>query len=293
MFLQEINIRPETTPSWFSSRITSLVQVAMIAAVALVLSACNQHAVEGGGENSSNAMPTIHILSPDSGAEWTEENLVLKVRIENFAVDPNGVGMPNIAGTGHWHISLNGVWVGLSVNDEFVLEGVPKGPHHLMVSLANNDHWAVAPLAEDSIVIDKVSGDDPLEGVVGSNESIYSSLDDTSAAQLPASVEPLHFVSSTPAHGEELYDAEEAIALTFDFNLAPESTIELTRNGVSITLGPLVISEDKYSMSAAVAEAMSEGVYEVSYQACWPFLNCHQGSFAFVVETEQPPIMDY
>ena len=155
-----------------------------------------------------------------------------------------------------------------------------------MVSLANNDHSPVLPLTEDSIVIDKKSGYDPLEGEVGSAESTSSSLDDTSVAQLPDSDESPHFVSSFPAHEEELYDAQEAIGLTFDFNLAPESTIELTRVGVSIALGPVVISEDEFSMSAAVEEAMPEGVYEVTYQPCWPFLNCHKGSFAFVIKSE-------
>ena len=71
---------------------------------------------------------------------------------------------------------------------------------------------------------------------------------------------------------------------TFNFNLAPESSIELTYNGELVSLGSVEISSDQFSMSAPILEALaSGGVYEVSYKPCWPDLNCHSGKFAFIV----------
>ena len=83
------------------------------------------------------------------------------------------------------------------------------------------------------------------------------------------------------------------MAVNFDFNLAPESSMEITRDGEPVSVGPVAISSNKMSMSTTIEGEGLPGIYKVSYQACWPFLNCHTGSFAFIVESMEAEQHEY
>ncbi|MCH7745778.1 MAG: hypothetical protein IIC84_06875, partial [Chloroflexi bacterium] len=147
------------------------------------------------------------------------------------------------------------------------------------------DHSPVLPPVEDTVIVD--AGIDDSEAEADSGELTTPDHDEPEW-DIPEQDASLHFVSSSPTHGEEIYHKLEAITMTFDFNLAPESSIELTFNSEIVPLGSVELSSDLFSMSVQILEPLDlEGVYEVNYKPCWPYLNCHSGSFAFVVEFEE------
>jgi methionine-rich copper-binding protein CopC len=231
----------------------------------------------------SNQGPAISIVSPQPGATLSGNAVQVQVEISDFIIDTEAVGKAKAPGRGHWHLYLDGEFIGAVTTEDTTLEQVTQGPHHLRVALANNDHSPLSPPAEASVVIDVGAGEFKPEGFT---DDTYRSVDpyqdiDTT---LPDMVASPHFVGSSPTHGDELYHTPGAIAIYFDFKLAPESAITLTREGQPMPIGPTVVAPDQYSMSASIASELPPGIYEVAYQACWPYLNCHSGSFAFVVE---------
>lgn len=94
-----------------------------------------------------------------------------------------------------------------------------------------------------------------------------------------------HYVSNTPEHSAILAAAPSQVSITFDFDLAPPSSITITKDGQEIGAADTVISQDKRVLSVAVADAGS-GVYTVTYNACWPDGSCHDGHFQFGVGRE-------
>ncbi|MEX0616279.1 MAG: copper resistance protein CopC [Candidatus Woykebacteria bacterium] len=92
-----------------------------------------------------------------------------------------------------------------------------------------------------------------------------------------------HYVSSTPANNELLITSLNQVSIQFNFDLANNSIIEVTRDGSSVVTGEKQISSDKLNMSVLVNAAQT-GNYSVSYSACWPDGSCHQGSFGFSVK---------
>ena len=101
---------------------------------------------------------------------------------------------------------------------------------------------------------------------------------------LPDMIVAPHFVDSSPAHGDVLAKLPEEIVLNFNFNLNPNSSIALTRDGEPAAIGSVAISPNQLSMRAPITEISTDGVYQVSYTACWPDGSCHEGSIAFIVD---------
>lgn len=227
--------------------------------------------------------PAISIVSPQAGAVLSGSAVHVRVEIANFVIDTEAVGKARMPGRGHWHLYLDGEFIGAETTQETTLEQVPPGPHHLRVALANNDHSPLSPPAEASVVIDVGTREFKPEGFT---DDTYRSADPYQGTDtaLPDMVASPHFVGSSPTHGDGLYHTPDTIAIYFDFKLAPESEITLASEGQPVSIGPTVVAPDQYSMSASIASGLPPGIYEVAYQACWPYLNCHSGSFAFVVE---------
>lgn len=105
------------------------------------------------------------------------------------------------------------------------------------------------------------------------------------AMELPKKIVAPHFVDSNPVHGEKLGKAPSEIVLEFNFNLHPDSAITVTRDGNPVSLGKISISGDELSMAALLSGDGADGVYQVSYMACWPDRSCHEGSVAFIVDS--------
>lgn len=96
-------------------------------------------------------------------------------------------------------------------------------------------------------------------------------------------IKSAHFVSSEPANNAVLTTAPSNVKVNFNFDLAANSKITVTRGGVDVTAGSTTIATDKLSMSVPVS-ARQTGNYQVNYTGCWPDQSCHNGSFGFSVQ---------
>lgn len=104
------------------------------------------------------------------------------------------------------------------------------------------------------------------------------------ALTLPDKIVAPHFINSYPAHGDILAQVPNVAVLNFNFNLESNSFIRANWNGESVPLGPLTISADQLSMRVPFAESGTDGVYQLTYTACWPDRTCHDGSVSFLVD---------
>lgn len=105
----------------------------------------------------------------------------------------------------------------------------------------------------------------------------------TKSDGLPKETVAAHFTASTPAHGATLTQAPSEIVLNFNFTLHDISTVTVTRNGSPVTTGPLAFGDRKLSLRAPLTGGVGEGLYVVTYKACWPDQSCHDGQFGFTV----------
>ncbi len=92
-----------------------------------------------------------------------------------------------------------------------------------------------------------------------------------------------HFVSSSPKQGDILDTAPDKVQVTFDAPLAAGSRLAIDKGGIMSDDVTLVISPDKLAMSVAVPASAGNGVYIVTYKACWADGSCSNGQFAFQV----------
>ena len=167
-------------------------------ALSTALLACSENTTEGAESESPYAEPSIEIISPQVGDVWLEGSLMVKVEIENFVMDAEAIGADKAPGRGHWHLYLDGEWIGATADEITTLERVSAGLHHLRVALANNDHSPVLPPVEDTVIVD--AGIDDSEAEADSDELTTPDYDEPEW-DIPEQDASLHFVSSSPAHG--------------------------------------------------------------------------------------------
>jgi len=101
--------------------------------------------------------------------------------------------------------------------------------------------------------------------------------------KLPVNLIAAHFVLSNPDHADILGKAPEKIHIEFNFNLHAASNIEVTKDGKPVTIKPAV---GQFSIDAVIPSDASDGLYVVKYKACWPDRSCHEGQFAFRVDSK-------
>ena len=103
-----------------------------------------------------------------------------------------------------------------------------------------------------------------------------------------------HFESSTPAHGATLPMPPINVVIDFNFDLAPQSFIAITRATVGngnarddlerdYGMDLTTIDANKLSMRRKMDPSAPDGLYTVTYQACWPDGSCHDGHFQFAI----------
>ncbi len=112
------------------------------------------HASRAPDHSTEDEAPSLRIVEPQDGAVLPGGDFYLRVDIHGIIMDPDAIGKPKVPGRGHWHIYLDGKWIGASAASEYVVTELTPGPHHIRVSLANNDHSPLRPPVEDSIVLD-------------------------------------------------------------------------------------------------------------------------------------------
>lgn len=91
-----------------------------------------------------------------------------------------------------------------------------------------------------------------------------------------------HYVSSEPANNVLLTAAVSSVSIKFNFDLAPNSRIKVSRDSVDVATGTTSVSSNKLSLSVPV-KTDTTGNYQVAYTACWADGSCHDGSFGFSV----------
>lgn len=93
-----------------------------------------------------------------------------------------------------------------------------------------------------------------------------------------------HWESNTPEHGSTLAGVPVNVVVNFNFDLAQNSSISITKDGLEFGGRELIIDSNKLSMRKSVDKSAPDGIYTVSYSACWPDGSCHDGSFQFAID---------
>lgn len=93
-----------------------------------------------------------------------------------------------------------------------------------------------------------------------------------------------HYESNTPAHGSVLAGVPLNVVIDFNFDLAAPSAISITSGGKDYGSGATVIDQNKLALRRNLDRAAPDGLYTVSYNACWPDGSCHKGSFQFAID---------
>lgn len=93
-----------------------------------------------------------------------------------------------------------------------------------------------------------------------------------------------HYETNTPAHGAVLAAPPINIVIDFNFDLAAPSAISVMGGGKEYAVGDVVIDRNKLAMRRSFDPTAPDGVYKVSYKACWPDQSCHDGHFEFAID---------
>jgi plastocyanin/methionine-rich copper-binding protein CopC len=94
-----------------------------------------------------------------------------------------------------------------------------------------------------------------------------------------------HFETSTPEHGSTLAAVPVDVVLNFNFDLADNSTIEITKDGKDYGTGDASVDSNKLGMRRKMDFGAPDGVYTVKYNGCWPDRTCHDGHFQFAIDS--------
>lgn len=93
-----------------------------------------------------------------------------------------------------------------------------------------------------------------------------------------------HFESNTPEHASVLAAVPINVIIDFNFDLAKGSNIEIMMNGKDYGVGETIIDEGGLAMRRKMDSNAPDGIYTVSYIACWADGSCHDGQFQFKVD---------
>jgi plastocyanin/methionine-rich copper-binding protein CopC len=105
-------------------------------------------------------------------------------------------------------------------------------------------------------------------------------------AKLPDQLFAAHYVDSYPLHGDVFAQASDRVQIDFNFTLHELSSIIVTRDGTPIDVGPPTLGPRNLSLWVKLQGAPGDGLYLAKYKACWPDRSCHDGQFAFTVDSK-------
>jgi hypothetical protein len=97
--------------------------------------------------------PKVTILSPAGGDHVDSSSVDLTFVIANFTLDPSAIGLPPVAGRGHWHLFVDGVYRGLGTSLTATATRLMPGTHAIVVELYNNDHTDLIWAAFDQVTV--------------------------------------------------------------------------------------------------------------------------------------------
>ncbi len=96
-----------------------------------------------------------------------------------------------------------------------------------------------------------------------------------------------HYESNTPEHASTLAGVPINIVINFNFDLAPPSSISIKKDNIDYGVSDTVIDSNKLAMRRLMKPDSPDGIYTVTYIACWPDKSCHDGYFQFKIDRSQ------
>jgi hypothetical protein len=118
------------------------------------------------------ADPAVTILSPAEGATIPLNWTLVETEATDFVLDPAAIGQPSVAGRGHQHFFVDGVYLFYGGETSTLLKDLTPGPHTVRVALHNNDHTPISPAtwAEVNVTVEgkrsEVHITGPAEGAI-------------------------------------------------------------------------------------------------------------------------------
>ena len=95
-----------------------------------------------------------------------------------------------------------------------------------------------------------------------------------------------HYESNTPKHGSTLVGVPVNVVINFNFDLAKPSSISIMKETAEYGVGETKIDVNKLAMRRDMNPNAPDGLYTVTYNACWPDGSCHDGSFQFAIDSK-------
>ncbi len=173
------------------------------------------------------------------------------------------VSVPADSGDGLYEVDYNACWPDGSCHKGLFAFTVRK--HDAMMD--KDDAAMMGKTPEATAMMDK--GDDAMMG------------------KMPEQMFAAHFVDSIPAHGTTFAASPARIVINFDFTLGGKSAIRVLKDEKPLDLAAATISgPNKLTLEVPLFDGAGDGLYVVDYDACWPDGSCHQGKFAFVVDSK-------
>jgi hypothetical protein len=102
--------------------------------------------------------PRVTITAPADPSTVNAASVEAEFTVGNFTLDASKVGQAPQAGTGHWHVLVDGVYIGYGADLVSMVSDLSQGPHVITIELHNNDHSALTWPAFDLLRIVVPSG---------------------------------------------------------------------------------------------------------------------------------------
>jgi hypothetical protein len=94
--------------------------------------------------------PSIKIIDPLPGSTVALNWTFVTVEVSNFTLDPAAIGSAPVAGRGHYHVFVDGVYRSMAGTTTAAVIDLGPGPHSIRVELYNNNHVPLAaPVFDD------------------------------------------------------------------------------------------------------------------------------------------------
>lgn len=106
----------------------------------------------------------------------------------------------------------------------------------------------------------------------------------TSQKQFSNPKKSAHYESNTPEHGAVLAGVLVNVVIDFNFDLVKGSEIMIQMASIEYGVGETMIDVNKLAMRKKMDSNAPDGLYTVSYKACWADGNCHDGMFQFKID---------
>ncbi len=99
--------------------------------------------------------PLVRISAPTSPLTVNGSSVTLTLAVSNFTLSAVHVGLAAVSGEGHWHVFVDGAYIGYGAALFALASRLAPGTHTVAVEMRNNDHSALpwAPFDEVQVTV--------------------------------------------------------------------------------------------------------------------------------------------